>query len=200
MSRLAAARQPQLSQKEYKVLTESIQLFDQCKYKSSLKKAEEVLVSHPEHADALAVQALCKAQFASTQKDSIEIARRAIRNNMRSFLCWHALAICHRKNRQYAEAMKAYAQASRIEPTNGMILREIALMSTMLRDYGPIVDLRLNILRAMPHFRTSWVQLALAHHLAGSLQQAIRVMEEYEAIIKVRSQLLMVLFGPANVC
>lgn len=187
MSRLAATRQQQqLSPKELQKLQEAIQLFDQSKYKSSLKATETLLATHPEHAESLAMEALCKAQFPSSQKGSIDIARHAIRNGMRSFLCWHALAICHRKNRQYAEALKAYSQASRLDPNNAMIVREVALMSTMIRNYAPIIDLRLTVLRMQPHFRLSWIQLALSHHLAGSLPEAIRVMEEYEAVVKVR--------------
>lgn len=187
MSRLAAARQPQLTNEELEQLRESIQLFDQSKYKSSLKLAEALLAKHPDHAEALAVKALCQAQFASTQKASIELASRATRSNTRSFLCWHALAICNRKNRNYAEALRAYSQAAKIDPNNGMIVREVALMSTMLREYAPVIDLRLTSLRMMPHIRMSWIQLALAHHLAGSLPQALRVLEEYEATIKVRT-------------
>lgn len=185
MSRFAAARKSQLSQNDLQLVSEAIQLYDSSKYKSSLKKAEELLAAHPEHADALAIQALCKAQFPSTQKESLEVARHATRCNLRSFLCWHALAICQRKNRNFAEALKAYSQAVRIEPRSAMMLREIALMSVMLRHYEPVIELRLNFLRLQPHQRSSWTQLAVSHHLSGSLHQAVRVLEEYESVIKV---------------
>lgn len=185
MSRLAAARQISLTQTELESMNQAIQLYDSGKYKSSLKAAEAILAAHPEHPDALAVQALCKSQFPSTQTDSLEIARHAVRNSTRSYLCWHALAICNRKNRHFAEALKAYSHAARIEPRSALMIREVALMSLMLRHHAPVIDLRLQFLRLQPHQRSSWTQLALSHHLAGSLHEAIRVMEEYEAVIKV---------------
>lgn len=186
MSWLHAVQQDRLSSAELAALAESVQLFDAGQFRSSLRAAERVLARHPAHAEALAVQALGRAHFPSTAAQSISTARRATSANVRSVLCWHALAICYRKNQRFAEALKAYAQAARLDPTSFMMVREAALMSVMLHHHAPAIEFQLTALRMQPHVRTSWTQLAVSHHLAGSLVQAIRVLDAYQDVIQVR--------------
>jgi len=63
--------------------------------------------------------------------------------------------------------------------------REIATMHVMIRQHGPVVEQRLKVLKMQPHMRLNWTQLAISHHLAGSLDEAARVLDSYEDTIKV---------------
>jgi len=64
-------------------------------------------------------------------------------------------------------------------------MREISYLHMQLRNYPAFVESRLNLLKVQPHLRMNWVALATAHHLAGSLEQAVRVLERYEETLRV---------------
>jgi len=75
--------------------------------------------------------------------------------------------------------------------TNMQILRESCTLSTQLRDYSTLIELRLTLMRMQPHLRTSWISLAVAHHLAGSNQQALRILGEFEGVVRVSEEIEM---------
>lgn len=69
------------------------------------------------------------------------------------------------------------------------ILRDSAHLQTQLRHYDGLVDTRHTLLRLRPTLRQSWIGLAVAYHLNGNLAEARKVLEQYEAVVKVRNDL-----------
>lgn len=67
------------------------------------------------------------------------------------------------------------------------ILRDAAHLQTQLRVFDGLVETRHAILRLRPNYRQHWIALAVAYHLNGNLHEAKRVLEQYEATLKVRS-------------
>ena len=175
-----------LPAKEATILRRAIAEYDSGKYKVSLKSAETVLKKSPNHGETLAVKGLCLAQL-ERKVEAVEVAKQGLRQDLTSFLCWHALAICQRRIRNYQEALKCYIQAARLEPGNVNMFREIALMNLMMRQHAPVIQQRIKVLQMQPHIRINWTQLAVSHHLAGNHDEAVRVLEGYEDTIKVHT-------------
>lgn len=111
---MAPKEKKALGNKESTILRRAIQYYDGGKYKASLKDAESILKKLPEHGETLAIKALCLAQL-EKRKQAVDIAKKGLRQDLTSFLCWHALAICQKKDRNYEEALKCYIQAARLE-------------------------------------------------------------------------------------
>jgi N-alpha-acetyltransferase 15/16, NatA auxiliary subunit len=64
-------------------------------------------------------------------------------------------------------------------------MRDAANLQAQLRAYDTLVDTRAALLRLRPNLRQNWVALAAAHHLNGAPAEAIKVLENYESLVKV---------------
>lgn len=173
-----------LPTKERTLFQRLIQEYETKKYKLGLKTADTILKKFPEHGETLAMKGLLMGST-NRREDGIEVAKKGLRFDLTSFICWHALGILHRMDKNYEEALKCYTQALRIEGGNNLnLLRESAFLQLQLRNYPPLIDNRLILLRTQPHLRLNWVALAVAHHLAGSLDEAVRVLEGYTNVMR----------------
>jgi hypothetical protein len=65
------------------------------------------------------------------------------------------------------------------------ILRDSAHLQTQLRIFDALVETRHTLLRLRPNLRQNWVALAVAYHLNGEFDEARKVLERYESILKV---------------
>ena len=65
------------------------------------------------------------------------------------------------------------------------ILRDSAHLQTQLRVFDALVETRHTLLRLRPNLRQNWVALAVAYHLNGEFDEARKVLERYESILKV---------------
>lgn len=156
-----------------------IQEYENRKYKPALKTADAILSKAPEHGETLAIKGLVLFTL-QQREEGLKLAKLGVRHDLTSFICWHALGIVYRMDRNYEESLKCYAQALRIEGGNLNLVRESGFMQLQLRNYAPLIDARLVILRTQPHLRTNWVALAIAHDLADNKTQAVRVLAAYE--------------------
>lgn len=69
------------------------------------------------------------------------------------------------------------------------ILRDAAHLQTQLRIFDGLVETRHTLLRLRPALRQNWVALAVAYHLNEDLEEAKKVLERYESMVKVRLRL-----------
>ena len=161
-----------LPTKERTLFQRLIQEYETKKYKLGLKTADTILKKFPDHGETVAMKGLLLGST-NRREEGIELAKKGVRLDLTSFICWHALGILHRQDKNYEEAIKCYTQALRIEGGGNInLLRESAFLQLQLRNYVPMVENRLTLLRMQPHLRINWVGLAVAHHLAGSLEAA----------------------------
>nr|QBH70105.1 putative N-terminal acetyltransferase [Ustilago esculenta] len=173
-----------LPTKERTLFQRLIQEYETKKYKFGLKTADTILKKFPDHGETVAMKGLLLGST-HRREEGIELAKKGVRLDLTSFICWHALGILHRQDKNYEEAIKCYTQALRIEGGGNInLLRESAFLQLQLRNYPPMVENRLILLRMQPHLRINWVGLAVAHHLAGSLDAAVRVLEGYENVMR----------------
>lgn len=118
------------------------------------------------------------------QEEAFALAKEALRNDMKSHICWHVYGLLYRAEKNYEEAIKAYRFALRIEPESPPIQRDLALLQMQMRDYQGYIQSRSSMLQARPGFRQNWTALAIAHHLAGDLEEAEKVLTTYEETLK----------------
>ena len=153
------------------------------KHRLALKTADAILKRVPEHGETLAIKGLVLFTM-HEREEGLRLAKLGVRCDLSSFICWHALGIIYRMDRDYLESLKCYNQALRIEGGNINILRETGFLQLQLRNYPALIDVRLAILRVQPHLRANWIALAVAHALAGNTTQAVRVLGAYENVMR----------------
>ena len=118
------------------------------------------------------------------QKEAFALAKVALNNNMKSHVCWHVYGLLYRAEKNFDESIKAYKFALRLDPESGPIQRDLAHLQIQMRDYQGYIQSRRNMLQQKPGFRQNWTALAIAHHLAGNLEEAENVLSTYEDTLK----------------
>lgn len=128
-----------------------------------------------------------KALIINSQGNSEEafaLAKIALKNDMKSHICWHVYGLLYRSVKNFEEAIKAYKFALRLEPESQQIQRDLALLQMQMRDYQGYIQSRRAILQARTALRQNWTALAVAQHLAGDLADAERTLTVCEETLK----------------
>jgi tetratricopeptide (TPR) repeat protein len=142
-----------------------------------------VLKKYPKHGDTQAMKALIlNAQ--GHGDEAFELAKEALKNDMKSHVCWHVYGLLWRSVKNYEEATKAYKFALKIEPDSQNILRDLAHLQCQIRDYEGYIDSRRKMMAARSQLRQNWTGLAIAYHLAGNYKEAEHILKTYEETLK----------------
>jgi len=174
-----------LNAKESSLFRQVIRNYEDKQYKRGLKTADMILKKVPRHADTMAMKALImNAQGKS--EEAFALAKEALTVDMKSAVCWHVYGLLYRSAKTFEEAIKAYKFALRLDPENAQIQRDLAILQIQMRDYQGYIQSRVAMLQARPQIRQSWTALAVAHHLAGNLAEAEKVMTTYEGTMKAK--------------
>lgn len=144
-----------------------------------------MLRKFPDHGDTQAMKALILNSQGKTD-EAFELAKLALRNAMKSHICWHVYGLLWRSAKNYEEAIKAYKFALRLEPESLQIQRDLAMLQIQMRDYEGYTQSRKTMLQARPGLRQNWTALAIAHHLEGDLDAAETLLTTYEETLKVK--------------
>lgn len=150
---------------------------------TGIKTADQILKKHPNHGDTQAMKALILNSQGKTD-EAFDLCKIALRNSMKSHVCWHVYGLLYRAAKNYEEATKAYKFALRLEPDSPQIQRDLALLQCQTRDFQGLIQSRKTQLKARPQLRQNWTAVAVAHHLAGELQAAENVLNTYEGTLK----------------
>ena len=119
------------------------------------------------------------------QKDeAFALAKEALKNDMKSHICWHVYGLLYKDVKNFEESIKAYKFALKIEPEAGTIQRDLAQLQMHIRDYAGYAQSRRSMLQARPTIRLNWTALAVAQHLGGDLEDAERTLSAYEDSLK----------------
>lgn len=172
-----------LPSKEQTLFRHLVQNYESKQYKKGIKCADQILRKHPNHGDTQAMKALvlsCQGKEA----EAFELCKLALRNAMKSHVCWHVYGLLYRGVRNYEEAIKAYRFALRLEPESPQIARDLALLQMQMRDYTGLVQSRRQAVQSKPGIRSNWTALAVALHLSGDLAGAEDVLKKFEETLK----------------
>ena len=118
------------------------------------------------------------------QEEAFALAKEALKNDMKSHVCWHVYGLLWRSAKNFDEAIKAYKFALKLEPESQQIQRDLALLQIQMRDYQGYVQSRRAMLQGRPALRSNWTALAVAQHLAGELADAERTLTTYEETLR----------------
>ncbi|KAK5120521.1 hypothetical protein LTR85_006176 [Meristemomyces frigidus] len=169
--------------KEASLFRHLVQNYETKQYKKGLKAAEQILRKHPNHGDTQAMKALILSNQGKSD-EAFELCKLALKDAMKSHVCWHVYGLLYRQQKNYEEAIKAYRFALRLDPDSQQIQRDLALLQVQMRDYAGYVQSRRQMLQARPNFRQNWTALAIGLHLSGDLAGAEDVLQKYEESMK----------------
>ncbi|KAL1629852.1 hypothetical protein SLS56_005120 [Neofusicoccum ribis] len=172
-----------LSSKENSLFRQLVKNYETKQYKKGIKAAEQILKKNPNHGDTQAMKALILNSQGQAD-DAFALAKVALKNDVKSHICWHVYGILYRSAKNYDEAIKAYKFALRLEPESLQIQRDLATLQIQVRDYQGYIESRRTMLKARPQLRQNWTALAVAFHLAGQHADAIDILERYEQTLK----------------
>lgn len=113
------------------------------------------------------------------------LVKAGMKADLKSHIVWHVYGIMTRADRNYAEALKSYSQALKIDPHNNNILRDLAILQIQMREYGGYVESRWRMLCLNRRTRTAWISLAVAYVLNDQKDAAVELldaMEDFEVV------------------
>ena len=148
-----------------------------------LKAADQILRKYPDHGDTIAMKALI-INSQGNSEEAFALAKVALKNSMKSHVCWHVYGLLYRSGKNFEEAIKAYKFALKLEPESQQIQKDLALLQMQMRDYQGYVQSRRAILQQRTSWRQNWTALAIAQHLAGDLVDAERTLTTFEETLK----------------
>ncbi|KAJ4349284.1 hypothetical protein N0V95_004714 [Ascochyta clinopodiicola] len=172
-----------LPSKEQTLFRSVVKYYEGKQYKKGIKAADQILKKHPSHGDTQAMKALI-LNSQGHGDEAFTLCKLALKNDMKSHICWHVYGLLWRSVKNYEEAIKAYKFALRIEPGSLNILRDLALLQCQIRDYDGYIESRRKMMQERPQLRQNWTALAVAFHLAGNLVEAENILKTYEETLK----------------
>ncbi|RYO26676.1 N-terminal acetyltransferase A complex subunit [Alternaria arborescens] len=172
-----------LPSKEQTLFRSLVKFYEGKLYKKGLKAAEQILKKHPTHGDTQAMKALI-LNSQGQGDEAFALCKEALRNDMKSHICWHVYGLLWRSGKNYPEAIKSYKMALRLEPGSLNILRDLALLQCQVRDYEGYIESRRKMMQERPQLRQNWTALAVAYHLSGNYAEAENILKTYEETLK----------------
>ena len=188
-----------LASKEQKAFRELLAAYEERAYKRGLKTADTILKKSPEHGETVCMKGIILYNM-GRKEEGRELVKKGVRLNMASHICWHVNALLHRSEKDYPQALACYSQAVRIDPVCylsylsatlvtdhseqdqvGMV-RDLVTVQLQLRKYADTLPHRLHLLALQPKLRTSWLGLAVSHHVNKQYDKALDVLVRYEGM------------------
>ncbi|KIW06834.1 uncharacterized protein PV09_02514 [Verruconis gallopava] len=172
-----------LNSKDGASFRQLVKLYEAKQHKKAIKTADGILKKNPNHGDTMAMKALTLNAMGQTD-EAFALAKQALQADMKSHICWHVYGLLYRSTKQLDEAIKAYKFALKLEPESQQIQRDLAFLQIQMRDYAGYIESRKAILQQRSGLRQNWTALAVAHHLAGNLATAEKLLKTYEDTLK----------------
>jgi tetratricopeptide (TPR) repeat protein len=172
--------QQSLPPKELSLFKKCVKLYEQKQHKNSLRCIKQILQnpSLTEHGETLAMKALI-LDVTGHHDEAVELSRVAVKNDVKSHVCWHIFGMVMRSDRKFGEAVKALKMALHLSPDNPQILRDLALVQAHIRDFKGFQLTRYTLLRLKPNNRQAWMGFIVSAYLAKDYDLALKGIQEY---------------------
>ncbi|KAJ2456267.1 hypothetical protein EV183_000194 [Coemansia sp. RSA 2336] len=170
----------ELPHKEQTLFRQTLKLYEARQYKKGLKVSEQILKKFPDHGETLAVKGLFLTHV-GRKDEGYQLIDRGIEINPRSSISWHMYGIVCRNDQKNDQAIKCYEEAIKADSDNMHILRELAALYTQGRLFTKVVEIRERLVKLNPTFPMFWMGLAVAYHLTGRYDLAIKVISAHES-------------------
>ena len=118
-----------LPQKEAGLFKKVIRAYEQKQYKTGLKHAKQILQNPKceQHGETLCMKGLLLS-YLGRKEEAMENAKRGLKANLQSHVCWHVYGLVHRAEKEFGPAIKAYLNSLRIEKDNQTVLKDLAIL------------------------------------------------------------------------
>ncbi|KAI9225207.1 MAG: NMDA receptor-regulated protein 1-domain-containing protein [Piptocephalis tieghemiana] len=176
MSTSALQALPLRDQQIFKSLLRSFELQH---YKKGLKASEQILRKFPEHGETLAMKGIFLVNM-DRKEEGYECVRKGLRNDLKSYICWHVYGLIHRKYQDYEEAIKCYRNALRFEKNNIQIQRDLSILLMQERQLEGYTEAREDLLALSAHQRAFWVGWIISLHLVKEYDLAIAAIDAFD--------------------
>ena len=171
---------PLATNKEDANFREALKLYEAKQHRKSLKLCEQVLKKNSHYGEALALKALL---LYNLKEDDCEVyVEKALAVSTTSPVLNHILGILKRQQLQYREAAKYFKAALDNGSSNKQIWKDLSVMETQSRDFGSLAHSRLKYLDEFLGYRANWTSLAIAYHLNGNLEAAVKTLNKFEEL------------------
>ncbi|KAL1607770.1 hypothetical protein SLS60_002706 [Paraconiothyrium brasiliense] len=173
-----------LPSKEGSLFRQLVKNYEAKQYKKEgIKAADQILKKVPDHGDTQAMKALI-LNSQGHGEEAFALGKLALKNDMKSNICWHVYGLLWRSKKNYEEAIKAYKMALRLAPESQNILRDLAHLQCQIRDFDGYIESRQKMLSDRSQLRQNWTGLAIAYHLSGNYKEAEHILTTYEGTLK----------------
>ena len=113
------------------------------------------------------------------KEEAYENVKRGLKNDLKSFICWHAYGLLQRSDYKYDEAIKCYRNALKWNQNNIQIWRDLSALQIQMRDLDGYSESRFQLFKLRPTQRASWIGFALSLHLLKEYETATQILEEF---------------------
>ena len=69
------------------------------------------------------------------KEEAYEMVKLGLRNDVRSHICWHVYGLLYRSDNKYADSIKCYLNALRIDSENQNILKDLSWLQIQVCMY-----------------------------------------------------------------
>jgi len=101
---------------------------------------------------------------------------------------WHFLALYHKEEKNYNQAMKCYLQAIKNDPTNFNVIRDLSYLQLYLRQFLPFLETARKGVDLRSGMNVNWVTYSFANYLVKNYEFAFKLLESCEKISAVKPQ------------
>ena len=99
-----------------------------------LKTADTILKKSPNHGETQAMKGLI-LNCLNRKEEAYEMVKLGLRNDVRSHICWHVYGLLYRSDNKYADSIKCYLNALRIDSENQNILKDLSWLQIQVCMY-----------------------------------------------------------------
>ncbi|RNF06493.1 putative N-acetyltransferase subunit Nat1 [Trypanosoma conorhini] len=170
---------PPAQQKQFEKLGREL---DAREYAKALRSAEAILAVIPSHADTIAMKGLT-LHYLDRRAEGHAAIKEAIELNVHSTMAWHSLGLCHRAEKNYPEAVKAFKQAHQTDPSNANVLRDLSSVCVQVRDWEQFVETRQKMVTLKAGVRANWIALSCGHRMLRQTELAAAVIDVMTTIM-----------------
>ena len=154
----AGANSQTLAPKESTLFKGVLKNYELKLYKKAFKSCELILQKNPCHGETLAMKGLCVNMLnADKNEEAYALIKEGLKQNMRSHVCWHVYGLMYRSDKNYAQAIKCYQNALRIDKANVQIMRDLALLQVQMRNYQGHSETRRMLVVTKPSNKLNWI-------------------------------------------
>lgn len=101
---------------------------------------------------------------------------------------WHFLALYHKEEKNYNQAMKCYLQAIKNDPSNFNVIRDLSYLQLYLRQYLPFLETAKKGVDQRPGLVVNWVTYSFANYLTKNYEFAFKLLDSCEKINPAKPQ------------